>query len=115
MMEFSSAVTGFHVVDRNGERVGSVGSVSMGRTCILVETGRSLMRRKHTHAVHALAVREIDVDSFTISLSASREDVADAPELHELDQNCETTIAHYYYDRLAALGERADADAREGA
>jgi hypothetical protein len=111
MLEFSSAVTGFDVVDRNGERVGSVHHVTLGRTCILVDTGRSLMRRKQKHAVHAWAVREIDLDMFTISLTASKEEVAGAPEFHELDE--ETSIARYYYDRLAAHGERVDADAWE--
>jgi hypothetical protein len=111
--EFSSALSGFDVVDRNGERVGNVRNVSLGRTCILVETGRSLLGRKQTHAVHAWAVREVDPGTSTIFLGASRHDVADAPEFHELDEECETTVARYYYDRLAALGEGADA--REGA
>lgn len=115
MREFSSAMTGFDVVDRNGERVGSVHHVSLGRTCILVETGRSLMRRRQRHAVHAWAVREIDLDTFTISLTASKEEVADAPEFRELNEEWETSIGRYYYDRLAARGNRADADAWEGA
>lgn len=115
MLEFSSALAGFDVVDRNAERVGSVHHVNLGRTCILVETGRSLFRRKQRHAVHAWAVSKIDLDTFTISLTASKEEVADAPEFRELDQKCETTIARYYYDRLAALGERIDADAGQGA
>jgi uncharacterized protein with PIN domain len=115
MLEFSSAVSGFDVVDRNGERVGSVHNVNLGRTCILVDTGRSLIGRRHRHAVHAWAVKEIDLDAFTISLTASKGEVEDAPEFRELDEECETAIARYYYDRLAAFGERVDADAQEGA
>lgn len=115
MLELSSVLIGFGVVDRHGERVGFVENVNIGRTCILVETGRSLIRRKHTHAVHAWAVREIDIDTFTISLTASKEEVVDAPEFRVLDQECETTIARYYYDHLAARGETLDADALEGA
>jgi hypothetical protein len=115
MLDFSSAVSGFDVVDRNGERVGSVHHVSLGRACILVDAGRSLIGRKQRHAVHIWAVREIDLDTFTISLAASKEDVAEAPEFRELDEECETALARYYYDRFAALGEKVDADAREGA
>jgi hypothetical protein len=110
--EFSGAISGFDVVDRNGERIGRVRHVSLGRTCILVETGRgALFGRKQSHAVHIWAVREMDVDTFTISLAATKEDVAEAPEFHELEEECETALARYYYDRLAALGENVDASA----
>jgi hypothetical protein len=112
MLEFSSALTGFDVVDRNDERVGSVHHASLGRTFILVDMGRSLLRRKQRQAVHAWAVREIDLDTFTISLTASKEEVADAPEFRELDEECETSIALYYYDRFAARGETEDAGRR---
>jgi hypothetical protein len=112
LQEFSAVMTGFDVVDRNGERIGSVRGVSLGRTCILVETGRgALFGRKHTHAVHVWAAREVDLDAFAISLAATKEDVAEAPEFRELDEECETALARYYYDRLAALGEKVDADA----
>lgn len=103
-------MSGFDVVDRNGERIGRVRRVSLGRTCILVETGWTLFGRKQRHAVHVWAVREIDLDTFTISLAATKEDVAEAPELHELDEEGETALARYYYDRLAALGEKLEAD-----
>lgn len=104
-------MSGFDVVDRNGERIGSVREVSLGRTCILVERGGGkLFGRKHTYAVHLWAVREVDLDAFTISLAATKEDVAEAPEFRELDEECETALARYYYDRLAALGENVDAD-----
>lgn len=103
-------MSGFDVVDRNGERIGRVQRVSLGRTCILVETGRTLFGRKHRHAVHVWAVRAIDLDTFAISLAATKEDVAEAPELHELEEEGETALARYYYDRLAALGEKLEAD-----
>jgi sporulation protein YlmC with PRC-barrel domain len=112
LREFSAVVTGFDVVDRNGERIGRVRDVSLGRTCILVDTGRgALLRRKQRHAVHVWAVREIDVGTYRISLAATKEDVAEAPEFREFDEECETALARYYYDRLAALGENVDADA----
>jgi hypothetical protein len=103
-------MTGFDVVDRNGERIGRVRGLNIGRKCILVETGRGgLFGRKHKHAVHVWAVREVDLDTFMISLAATKEDVAEAPQFRELDEECETALARYYYDRLAALGEKVDA------
>ena len=114
VQEFSSALTGFDVVDRTGERIGTVKTVNLGRTCILVETDRSLFARKQTHAVHVWAVREIDLDTLTIVLATSTNDVADAPELRQLDEQSETAIARHYYDRLAALGETVDTNTSEG-
>lgn len=114
VQEFSSALTGFDVVDRTGERIGTVRNVSLGRTCILVETSRSLFARRQRHAVHVWAVREIDPDTFTIVLATSKSDVADAPELRPLNEQSETAIARHYYDRLAALGETVETDASEG-
>lgn len=109
--EFGTAVLNFDVVDRNGEMIGRVRDVNLDRTCIVVETGRgSLFGRKQRHAVHLWAVRDIDIHTFKISLATTKEDVAEAPELRELDEESETALARYYYDRLAALGERADTD-----
>jgi hypothetical protein len=112
--ELSGALTGLDVVDRDGERIGIVKNVNLARTCILVETDRSLFARKQRHAVHVWAVREIDLDAFTIFLAVSKNDVADAPEFRQLDEQSETAIARHYYDRLAALGETVDTDASEG-
>jgi hypothetical protein len=108
--ELSGALTGFDVIGRNGERIGTLKNVNLGRTCLLVETDRSLLSRKQTHAVHQWAVREIDLDAFTISLAVDKDDVADAPELRQLDEKSETAVARYYYDRLTALGETVDTD-----
>jgi hypothetical protein len=114
LAEFSSFIEGFDVTDRNGERIGKVRDVSLGRTCISVETGRgSLFGRKQEHGVHVWAVREVDLDSFTISLAVASQDVAEAPEFRALDPECETSLARHYYDRLTALGESVDTDPHE--
>jgi sporulation protein YlmC with PRC-barrel domain len=93
LQEFSSVLTGFDVVDRNGERVGTVKRVNLARTCIVVETGKW---RKQSHAVHVSAVDGVDVDGFTISLAVTAADVSDAPEFRELDDECEAAITRYY-------------------
>jgi hypothetical protein len=104
--EFSSMMKGFSVVDRNGEAIGKVRDVNVGRTCVLVEEGRSLLGRKHRHALHVATVKEVDLDAFTISVAVARDDVRDAPEFHQLAAASELAIARYYYDRLEALGEK---------
>lgn len=109
--ELTAVLTGFDVVDPNGDQVGTVKKVNLQRTCIIVEGGRSLFGRKRHHAVHMWAVRDIDMDAFIVLLSVSKGDVAKAPELHQLDTESETAVARYYYERLAALGETVDADA----
>ncbi len=94
--EFSGAHIGFDVIDRDGARVGTVRGVTLARTCIVVESESSLLRRSHRHAVHASAVGDIDVDALTISLVATKADVESAPEFRELDEDCEAAIARHY-------------------
>lgn len=108
--EFSTVMINFNVVDRNGEEFGRVRDVNLERTCILVEMGGGRLRRKPRHPVHIWAVRDIEVDLFKISLAATKEDVAEAPDLREFDDESETAVARYYYDRLVALGENVDAE-----
>jgi hypothetical protein len=102
--EFSGAVVGFDVFDRNGERVGKVVNVNLARTCILVGTSRSLFGRKESHAVHASAVKKIDLDAFAIILWSSKQEVVDAPKLHDLDDAAEEAVSRYY-ERLAVPAE----------
>ena len=102
--EFSAAVAGYGVIDRSGERIGSVRDISLDRTCILVETRRTFAR-KEIHAVHIWAVREIDREAQTISLAASQAEVASAPEYRQLDKESETDIARYYYARLTGFSD----------
>jgi hypothetical protein len=112
--EFSSVIKDFEVIDRNGDRIGTVQDVSLGRTCILVESGRSwLFGRKQAHGVHVSAVKEVDLDSFAVSLAVTTDDVAEAPDFRQLDPECETTLARHYHDRLLALGENDNAEARK--
>jgi hypothetical protein len=102
--ELSNALVGFDVVDRNGERTGEVGNLNLERTCIIVQAGRSLLGRRESHAVHALAVRKIDLDTFTIVLSASKQEISNAPELRDLDSEAEQAVARYY-ESLAGRAE----------
>lgn len=94
--ELSSAHIGFDVVDRNGEPVGTVRNVNLGRTCLVVEDGGGVLRRKHSHPVHVSAVESIDLDTYTIALSVTKTHVAEAPEFQELDADCEAAIARHY-------------------
>lgn len=103
--EFNAAVIGLSVFDRGGEQIGNVRDVSLDRTCILVEAPRQPLRRKQTHAVHLCAVKTIDVDGGTISLAASRDDVTEAPEFHQLDPASEATVARYYFTRLVQVDD----------
>lgn len=89
------AHTGFDVVDRNGEHVGTVRQVNLARTCI-VETSGSFLRRKQHHDVHVSAVDDINLDASTISLTVTGADGAGAPEFRELDEECEAAVARYY-------------------
>ena len=96
LQEFTSALTGFDVVDRDGERIGTVSQVNLARTCMVVESGGSLFRRKQSHVVHIAGVDEIDLDGFTVTLGVTAAHVEAAPEFHEFVEECETAVARHY-------------------
>ena len=80
----SNALTGFTVVDRDDKPVGIVRSVSLDRNCLLFESRGALLRRKQQHAVHLGAIKLIDIDRFTIVLTVTKDDVAEAPEFQSI-------------------------------
>lgn len=84
------------MVDHVGDDLGTVAEVNAARTCALVESGKSLLRRAKTHGLHVCAVDHVDLDAFTISLTVGAADVARAPECHELDADGEAALARYY-------------------
>lgn len=94
--ELSNALCGFAVIDRKGDPVGTVQEINLARTCILVESGKSLLRRKSLAAVHASAVDSVNLDASTVSLAVTAADVSRAPAFEELDESCEDAIERYY-------------------
>jgi len=98
--ELTGVLVGFEVVDREGEKVGPVTMVNLARTCVIVSTGRSRFGRKLDRPVHVSSVTGIDLDRFTINVAATKEQSAQAPALHELDDASEAAVGGYY-DGLA--------------
>jgi hypothetical protein len=80
----SNALTGFTVVDRYDQPVGIVTSVHMDRTSLLFESRPALFRRKQQRAVHLGAIKLIDIDRFTIVLTMTKDDVAQAPAFQSI-------------------------------
>ena len=96
-LELDNALMGFTVLDRNDEEIGEVTRTSLDRACLFVETGHSLIRRKkHAHAIHRVAITDIDPDSMRITIRATREQVENAPEYRDLDDGCGEEIERYY-------------------
>jgi len=93
--EFSSVVVGFDVVDRYGERVGTVSKVNLARTCVAVKSG-SRLARKPERPVYVGSVLSIDVDAFTINVAATKDQIAEAPEFRDLNDASEAAIRRYY-------------------
>jgi len=93
-VELYSGLCEFTVFDRNGEEVGKVARTSMDDACLLVETG-GLLRKKEL-AIHHSAVEDVDLDAQTITVRATRGQVEQAPEYHNLDEHSSERAERYY-------------------
>ena len=94
-------LVGFTVVG-GGEKVGKVDHVNFAGTCIGIVTGSF---RKSRHVVPAAAVDQVDLDTKTVELSLTAEQVAGGPEYNEhsgVDEECESHIEDYYGPILRA-------------
>jgi stress response protein YsnF len=68
---------------------------SEGMTLDDVATG---LLKKTKHVIPARAVREIDLDTETVQVDLTKDDVADSPEYDErlgIDENCEAKVEEY--------------------
>lgn len=95
-LELDNALVGFTVVTRDGEEIGEVSRTSLDRACLFVATKHGLVGRKKEHAIHRSAIDEIDPDAMTITIGATREQVEQAPEYHDLDESCSETLERHY-------------------
>ena len=95
-LELDNALMGFTVIGRDEEPIGDVMRTSLDRACLFVATKHGLVGRKKEHAIHRSAIRDIDADAMTITISATREQVEDAPEYHDLDEGCSEQVESYY-------------------
>jgi len=88
-------LVGFKVVG-GGEKIGRVDHVNFSGTCVGIVTGGF---RKSRHVVPAAAIDQVDLDTRTVELSLTAEQVAGGPEYDEhsgVDEECESRISEYY-------------------
>ena len=96
-LELDNALMGFTILGRDDEEIGEVIRTSLDRTCLFVETGHSLIRRKkQAHAIHRAAIADVDPDSMRITVRATREQVENAPDYRDLDDSCGEKVERYY-------------------
>ena len=95
-LELDNALMGFTVIGRDEQAIGDVVRTSLDRACLFVATKHGLVGRKKEHAIHRSAIEQIDADAMTITIRATREQVEDAPEYHDLDENCSEQVESYY-------------------
>jgi hypothetical protein len=93
-------MVGFTVEGRDGS-IGKVDHVSFGGTCVVVSTGRIL---GHKYVIPASAVEQIDLDTETVVVDLTKDDVESSPEYDEaigLDDDCEARVGDHYRDLAA--------------
>jgi hypothetical protein len=87
---------GFTVEGRDGT-IGKVDHVNYAGTCLTVATGGLLKKTKHV--IPARAIEEIDLDSQTMQVALTTDEVSGSPEYDQhvgIDEACESLVEEYY-------------------
>jgi hypothetical protein len=95
-LELDERLAEFNVVGRDDEPIGEVMRVSLDGACLLVATRKGLFGRGKEHAIHRRVVTDIDLDTQTITVAGTREQVERAPEYSNLDPGGSEKLASYY-------------------
>jgi hypothetical protein len=95
-LELDNRVVGFSVVGRDDEPIGEVMRVSLDNVCLLVAGRKGLFGRHKEHAIHSSVITDIDLDTQTITVDGTREQVEHAPEYSNLDPHSSEELASYY-------------------
>jgi hypothetical protein len=81
-----------------GDDIGKVDHVNYTGTCLSIETGGLLSKMRHL--IPATAIRSIDLDDETISVTMTAEEVEGAPVYtdaeHGIDDETESLVEQYY-------------------
>lgn len=83
-------------VRSGGDTIGKIDHVNYTGTCLSVETGGLLKKRRHLIPVSA--VRSIDLDDESIDVTMTAEEVEGAPAYseHGVDEKTESLVEEYY-------------------
>jgi hypothetical protein len=94
--ELESGLVGFTVVGRDEEPIGEVMRVSLDSVCLLVASREGLFHRTKEHAIHRSVITDIDADTQTITVAATREKVEQAPAYSNLDPSSSEKLETHY-------------------
>jgi hypothetical protein len=92
----SDELVGFTVEGTDGT-IGKIDHVNYAGTCITVATGGLLKKTKHV--IPARAVSELDLDTETLQVALTSDEVSGSPEYDQhvgIDENCEAAVEKYY-------------------
>ena len=95
-LELHTGMVGFAVVGLDEEPIGEVMRVGADSTCLLVASHKGLFGRNKEHAIHGSAITDVDLDTQTITVAGTREQVEHAPEYSNLDESSSQKLASYY-------------------
>ena len=98
-------IVGFDVEAREGT-LGKVDHVTYEKTCVVITTSRLFGKR---YVVPASSVEQVDLDTQTVLVDLSKEEVENSPEYDAklgFNDDCESQTGAYYAD---VLSKRASA------
>jgi hypothetical protein len=92
----NDTLLGFAVEGKDGT-IGKVDHVNYAGTCITVASGGLLKKTKHV--VPARAIQEVDLDTQTLHVALTNDEVSGSPEYDDhigIDENSESLVEEYY-------------------
>jgi hypothetical protein len=94
-LELHTGMVGFAVVGLDEEPIGEVMRVSADSACLLVASHKGLFGRNKEHAIHGSVITDIDLDTQTITVAGTREQVEHAPAYSNLDRSSQKLASYY--------------------
>jgi hypothetical protein len=95
-ISLSDELVGCTVEGKDGT-IGKIDHVNYAGTCITVATGGLLKKTKHV--IPARAIEDVDLDTQTLQVALTTDEVSGSPEYDQhvgIDENCESLVEEYY-------------------
>lgn len=101
-VELDGALRGFTITSNDGHDLGEVSEGSADHTLLLVTGQRKLLGRSPRYAIPRATLDDLDLDTMTITIRATRAQVEAAPAFQDDGPQSSIELERYYSDLEAS-------------